>query len=128
MVRLKWRIQDHRVLSRLGLLRRRPLRVFTLEEHLSSARAVLREAYFAEGMPGTELSPHDFIIITRRDSCAVGTRSWSSDTWHFVRNSCLVQELLLGMRAERHLAVIKALLLDILIVCLVVSCSLRAAR
>ena len=85
-------------------------------------------AQLADGVAWTELPAHDDGIVSGRQGRAVGARTGAGHVGQVVRDACLVQELLLRVGAERHFAVVKALLLDVRVEGLVVVLVLRTKR
>lgn len=65
------------------------------------------ESELTESEAWTLLTTEDLGIVFRRNGCSVRTRSRPNR--HILRNSVLVQELLLRVGAERHRTVIEAL-------------------
>ena len=123
---LEWSLQ-HRVFS--CLRNATELRLFLswiifllVKEHVSWARTILLHANLTERVSRAKFTTHNFRVVSWGDCWTIRAGAWHGKTWHFVRNSWLVQKLLLWVRPKGHLAIIEALFLDLLIRCVVV-CS-----
>ena len=66
-----------------------------IKEHFASARAVFRQANFAEGVARAEFATHHLGVVPGRNCITVGAGAGTEDFRHVVGDSCLIKKLLL---------------------------------
>ena len=94
-----------------------------MKEYLARSRTILLHPDLAEGVARAEFAAEYSGVFMWRDGLAVGAWPRRTHLRQLVRNSRLVNELLFGVRAERNLAIIEALLLNAMVHSVVVGCG-----
>ena len=97
--------------------------LLVVKEYLARSRTILLQPDLAEGVARAQFAAEHFWVLMWWNRLAVGAWPWRAYLRQLMRNSCLVNELLFGVRAKRNNSVIEALLLDSLIHRVVIDCG-----